>query len=130
MAGAVLVDSSYFISQQRHGEDPFLTLGARADDHEFLTCGMVVMEILRGIHTPRAAQRYREALGVMVCIPTTSRVWERATQIALGLDRKGTPIPPQDCLIAAHALQAGAAILTLDLHFRQIPGLTVLTTLD
>ncbi|MDQ5980285.1 MAG: hypothetical protein QG602_3261 [Verrucomicrobiota bacterium] len=130
MAGAVLVDSSWFITLQRSGEDPFLVLGAHADDHEFLTCGMVLMEVLRGIHAPRLAQRYREALGVMVCIPTTSRVWDRSTQIALALDRRGTPIPPQDSLIAAHALQANASVLTLDLHFQQIPGLSVLTTLE
>lgn len=130
MAGAVLVDSSWFITLQRRGEDPFLALGAHADGHEFLTCGMVSMEVLRGIHAPRAALRYREALGVMVCIPTTSRVWDRATQIALAIDRKGTPIPPQDALIAAHAMQADAAVLTLDLHFQQIPGLNVLTALE
>lgn len=130
MVGAVLVDSSWFITLQRRGEDPFLALGAHADDHEFLTCGMVLMEVPRGIHAPRPTQRYREALGVMVCIPTTSRVWDRATQIALALDRKGTPIPPQDALIAAHAMQADAAVLTLDLHFQQIPGMIVLTTLE
>lgn len=130
MAGAVLVDSSWFITLQRRGEDPFLALGAHADDHEFLTCGMVSMEVLRGIHASRPAQRYREALGVMVCIPTTSRVWDRATQIALTLDRKGTPIPPQDCLIAAHAMHVGAAVLTLDLHFKSIDGVRVLTSLE
>lgn len=63
MAGAVLVDSSWFIRLQRRGEDPFLALGAHADEHEFLTCGMVLMEVLRGVHVPRLAERYREALG-------------------------------------------------------------------
>lgn len=130
MAGAVLVDSSYYISLQRRGVDPFTLLAARVEDFEFLTCGMVLMEILRGIHAPRVAQRYREAFAVMVCVPTTSLVWDRATNIALALDHHGTPIPPQDALIAAHALQAGAAVLTLDLHFKKIAGLTVLTTLD
>ncbi len=130
MAGAVLVDSSYYISLQRRGVDPFAVLGAHADEYEFLTCGMVLMEILRGIHAPRVALRYREALAVMACVPTTSRVWDRATGIALALDRKGAPIPPQDALIAAHALQANATVLTLDLHFQKISGLTVLTDLS
>ena len=130
MAGAVLVDSSYYISLQRRSVDPFAGLAARAEDFEFLTCGMVLMEILRGIRAPRVARRYREAFAVMVCVPTTSLVWDRATDIALAQDRAGTPIPPQDALIAAHALQAGAAVLTLDEHFRKITGLRVLTTLD
>ena len=54
---------------------------------------------------------------VMIYVPTTNRVWDLATDIALALDRKGTPIPPQDSLVAAHALQASAAVLTLDKDF-------------
>ncbi len=46
------------------------------------------------------------------------------------LERKGTPIPAADLLIAAHALQAGAAVLTLDNDFRRVPGLTVLDPLE
>jgi predicted nucleic acid-binding protein len=129
MAVAVLVDSSYFISLQRQGSDPFTALGSQADACEFLTCGMVLMEVMRGIHAGKAVQRYRDAFAVMVWIPTTSRVWDEATSIALSLDRKDRPIPPQDALIAAHALHAGAAVLTFDRHFRQVPGLTVLTSL-
>ena len=91
---------------------------------------MVVMEVLRGVHSIPTRERYRMGFSVMIYTPTTSRVWDLATGIALALDRRGTPIPPQDSLIAAHALQAGAAVLTLDSDFRRIPGLTVLDSLD
>jgi predicted nucleic acid-binding protein len=65
----------------------------------------------------------------MRCVPTTGRVWEHAARLARALEQRGTPIPAQDSLIAAHALQAGAAVLTLDTDYRRIPGLVVLTRL-
>ena len=130
MAVAVLVDSNFFIRRQRQNIDPFDELGAFADTHEFLTCGMVVMEVLRGVHRAQVRERYRTGFSVMIYVPTTSRIWDLATDIALSLDRRGTPIPPQDTLIAAHALQAGAAVLTFDRDFARIPGLTVLGALE
>jgi len=130
MAAAVLVDSNYYIRRLRHDGDPLLELEQLASRYEFMTCGMVVMEVCRGLQFEPQRRRYRAAFAIMNCIPTTSRVWDMATDIALTLDRKGTPIPPQDSLIAAHALQASAAVLTLDSDFRRIPGLTVLGSLE
>lgn len=127
MAAVVLVDSNYYIRRLRHDGDPLLELERLAGRYEFMTCGMVVC---RGLQHEPQRRRYRSAFTVMNCIPTTSRIWDLATDIALALDRKGTLIPPQDSLIAAHALQAGAAVLTLDSDFRRIPGLTVLDSLD
>lgn len=129
MANAVLVDSSFYIRHQRLGRDAFAELAKWSLRHELLVCGMIAMEVTRGARTEAALSRYRSAFAIMSCVPTTSRVWDRATDIALALDRKGTPIPPQDCLIAAHALHAGAAVLTLDADFRRIPGLAVLNSL-
>lgn len=130
MAAAVLVDNNYYIRRLRHDGDPLLELERLAERYSFLTCGMVVMEVCRGLQLEPQRRRYRAAFAVMNCIPTTSKVWDLATDISLALDRKGSPIPPQDSLIAAHALQAGAAVLTLDTDFRRIPGLTVLDSLD
>ena len=129
MENAVLVDSSFYIRHQRLGRDAFAELESWSLRHELLVCGMVVMEVTRGARTATALSNSRSAFAVMSCIPTTSRVWDLATDIALSLDRTGTPIPPQDSLIAAHALHAGAAILTFDTDFRRIPGLTVVDRL-
>ncbi len=130
MAAAVLVDSNYYIRRLRTNGDPLLELDRLAYHYDFMTCGMVVLEVCRGLQFEPQRRRYRSAFAVMNCIPTTSRVWDLATDIALSLDRRGTPIPPQDTLIAAHALQAGAAVLTFDRDFARIPGLTVLGSLE
>jgi predicted nucleic acid-binding protein len=129
MAAAILVDSNYYIRRLRNDGDPLLELEQLADRFDFMTCGMVVMEVCRGLQLELQRRRYRAAFAVMNCIPTTNRTWDLATDLALALDRRGTPIPPQDALIAAHALQAGASVLTFDEHFARVPGLRVLDRL-
>ncbi len=82
MESAALVDSSFFIRHQRLGRDAFAELERWSARHELLTCGMVTMEVLRGAGTETALKVFRTAFAVMNCIPTTSRVWDRATDIA------------------------------------------------
>ncbi len=130
MAAAVLVDSTYYIWHQRRDLDPFVALNATPGEHEIVTCGMVMFEVLRGARTDRVLRHYRAAFALIINVPTTSAIWEHAFQIAWELDRLGTPIPPQDSLIAAHALQARASVVTFDKHFSLVPGLTVLDSLD
>jgi predicted nucleic acid-binding protein len=130
MAGAVLVDSTYYIWHQRRDLDPFVALNAAPKEHEIVTCGMVIFEVLRGAQTDAVLQPYRSAFALLINIPTTSAIWEHAARIAWELDRRGTPIPPQDSLIAAHAIQVGASMLTFDKHFSLVPGLIVLDSFD
>jgi predicted nucleic acid-binding protein len=75
-------------------------------------------------------RRVRERLGVMVYIPTSREIWERLTQLAWALDRRGVVLPATDLLIASCALQVGAAILTYEPHFRHVPGLEVISSLE
>jgi predicted nucleic acid-binding protein len=125
MASLVLPDSNFYINCARAGTDPFRALGARSDEYEFATCGMVVLEVCRGRSDPHVLRRFQENFGVMLYIPTSNQIWERATQLAWSLDRRGVVLPPQDLLIAAHAMQTAATVLTFDAHFHAIPGLTV-----
>ncbi len=126
MASLVLPDSNFYIHCARAGTDPFRELGARSDDYEFATCGMVVLEVCRGRSDPHVLRRFQERFGVMIFIPTSNQIWERTTQLAWALDRRGVVLPPQDVLIAAHALHTNAAVLTYDAHFNAIPGLNVI----
>ncbi len=128
MANAVLVDSSFFIARHRKGLDPFAELAA-ADPWEPVTCGMVMLEVLRGAHPGRDYAHYRAAFEVMTCIPTTSQIWMSATDLLRKLARQGFTIPPQDALIAASALAIDAPVLTLDAHFKLVPDLVTLDSL-
>jgi predicted nucleic acid-binding protein len=130
MSTSILVDSNFYIDRARQGLDPFADLAQANPDWEITTCGMVMVEVLRGVRHPRALERFATAFSVMVCVPSTGTVWERAWRLAWEMDRAGKVIPGQDLVIAAHALYAGAAVLSADHHFRQIPGLEVLNRLD
>jgi predicted nucleic acid-binding protein len=129
MANAVLVDSSYYIDRLRADADPFLELAAASELWEPVTCGMVMLEVLRGVRNERDCASYRETFAVMECVPATSRIWESATELLRSLQRRGVTIPPQDAIIAACALSIDAAVLTFDGHFHAIPKLLVLDSL-
>lgn len=130
MVELILPDSNFYISRARAGLDPFAELAEHADGWDFATCGMIVLEVCRGRRDPTVRRRFRERFSIMPYIATGSSVWERAAQLAWSLDRQGVVLPAQDLLIAACALQAGAAMLTSDAHFRQIPGLNVIDQLS
>lgn len=132
MAILILPDSNIYIGAIRAGGDPFQQFAAGIDyrDWEFATCGMVMLEVCRGLRDPALLKRYRERFAVMVLIPTTNQVWERAAQLAWSLDRKGVVLPGPDLLIAACALQTDATVLTADAHYREIPALRVIDSLE
>ncbi len=46
-------------------------------------------------------------------------------EICSGLKRKGNPLPLNDIWIAACAVEAGAVLISNDVHFDKIPGLLV-----
>lgn len=129
MVGNVLVDSSYYIGQLRAGEDPFADFALHADDIDFFTCGIVRIEVLRGVKVAKARERFAALFSVMLNVPTTARILERAADLAWQLDREGRVMQVTDLLIAVSALEADAALLTFDSDFRRIPGLRVIDTL-
>ena len=125
MANLIIPDSSIFIDATRAGRDPFVELGAHVEEWEFATCGIIVLEVTRGLRFPKILQSFRERFAIMVTIPTTHQIWERASQLAWALDRKGVVLPAPDILIASHALHTDALVLTHDTHFSSVPGLRV-----
>jgi predicted nucleic acid-binding protein len=126
MANLVLPDSNIYIGAVRAGRDPFRQFASALEEWELATCGMVMLEVCRGLRDPAVLQRFRERFAVMIYLATGNSIWERATQLAWSLDRRGLVLPAPDLLIAACALQADAAVLTADAHFQEIPGLRVI----
>lgn len=67
--------------------------------------------------------RFLDAVDVLLPVEATAEIYGR---ISAQLARAGTPIPQNDIWIAAHALQAGLPVATLDAHFHRVEGLQVL----
>ena len=126
----VLVDSSYFIGCMRRRIDPFEQLNAANFKYEFYSCGVVMMEVCRGVRVRRLYEEMKSAFSVMSWVPTTEKIWSAATELALTLSSRGITMQLTDLVIAASALSADAAVLTLDSDFLQVPNLQVINKLD
>lgn len=64
-------------------------------------------------------------LRLIPALPLTSDVAEHYATIRAHLERQGTPIGPNDTLIAAHALALDATLVSGDAEFARVPGLRV-----
>lgn len=125
MGSAVLVDSNIFIGLMRLGLDPASELSAWADTRDLATCGMVRVEVLRGIRLEKSYGRVESFINVMLNVSTDNKLWEETAKLAWQLGRKGIVLPAQDVLIAASARRIEAEVLTDDRHFEMIPGLRI-----
>jgi predicted nucleic acid-binding protein len=130
MERSVLVDSSFFIACYRRNADPFRLLNQSNFGYEFYSCGVVMMEVCRGIRAKRLYDAARRDFAVMCWVPTTEKIWSEATELARNLAARGVTMQLTDLVIAASALSADATVLTLDSDFRQVPELQVLDKLE
>jgi predicted nucleic acid-binding protein len=126
MESEVLVDSNVFIDLMKHRGDPAPWLYRWAGIRNLAICGMVRLEVLRGVKSPKAYRKLNDFMDVMVNIPASNRLWDEAAELAWKLDRTGLVIPATDVVIAASALVIGATVLTSDAHFHRIEGLRVI----
>lgn len=128
MGNEVLVDSNVYIDLLRAGRDVVATLFDWGDprDRSFAICGMVRLEVVRGIKSLKARQKLGGFMDVMINVPSDNRLWGDATELAWKLDRQGITLPGPDLVIAASALRLGATVMTSDAHFSRIEGLHVI----
>ncbi len=60
-----------------------------------------------------------------VLLPVTEAVAARYAEVRISLRQQGRPIPENDVWIAATCLEAALPLLTADIHFSAVDGLTV-----
>jgi len=118
-----LVDSSRIIDWMRRGRSPARILQPFVLAGQTVTCGIVRVEVLRGVVKPAAHAELTALFDAIPVVPVDDEVGRRAARLAWTLDRKGQILPASDLVIAACALQAQARLVTLDPHFESIPGL-------
>ncbi len=121
-----MVDSNVYIDLLRLNRDPLPLLENWAGLENLVTCGMVRLEVLRGIRERKSYGRFASFMDLMTNVRSDDNFWIESTALAWKLDRKGKVIPGTDVIIAASALHLGAAILTSDKHFEGIEGLEVI----
>jgi predicted nucleic acid-binding protein len=116
----LLVDSSVWIDLARGvATDATRLLDARDDADELATAGIIVQEVLQGATSDSLFQRLRDRFwGMLILEPRELSTYEVAAQLYRGARRKGLTIrKPNDCLIAALALEHGALLVHNDRDF-------------
>lgn len=78
---------------------------------------------LRKVANPKWERQYHRALACIPVEPLDAQVATHYAHIRAHLESQGTPIGPNDTLIAAHALALGATLVTADTEFARVPGL-------
>lgn len=122
----VLVDSNIYIELQRAGIDPARALVPRYGSLDLAICGMVRMEVLRGMRGDKAIRCFGAFFDVLQNVPADAKIWDKAADLGRATAKAGFTVPGPDLVIAASALRIGAAILTRDRHFEAMPGVRVI----
>ena len=101
-----------------------------------IVCVTVLGELLGGFAAGQRESKNRSELTQFLSTPrvkvvsSTTATADLYALVYAALRRKGQPIPTNDLWIAASRLEHGAALLTLDAHFKNIDGLSTGTHLD
>ena len=119
----ILVDSSVYVAWLRsriefpRELEPWLRRG------DLWTCGVIVIEVLRGIREPQQRKRVAEFFELLPQVRCDEAFWQEAAELAWTLDRRGQVLPVSDLIIATAARSIGAVLITGDEHFAKVPGL-------
>ncbi|MCX6090592.1 MAG: PIN domain-containing protein, partial [Candidatus Atribacteria bacterium] len=86
---------------------------------EVVTCGIVIVELLRGMNDESSFKQLQELLRSLSCLSIDNQAINKASEWGFLLDRRGKIVPTSDLLIAAVSLQK-AFLLHCDKHFEAI----------
>ncbi|MDO9585563.1 MAG: PIN domain-containing protein [Syntrophales bacterium] len=122
----ILPDTCAWIDYFRSGTAPQGQVLDQALSAETVyVCGPVLYELVQGAKSEKEQSMLINALGALPYLEMNEVFWIKAGQLSSALRQKGKTIPFSDILIAALALEHNLAVLTIDDHFQDIPGLTL-----
>ncbi|MGA1839014.1 MAG: PIN domain nuclease [bacterium] len=119
-----LIDSSAWIEYLRPKGSKRVKARVREilEKENAVSCGIVVVEILRGAKDNKSFQMLKDTFLSLPQIPIDNSVIETAAKYGFMLDRKGKTIPTTDLIIAA-AAEGKAVILHVDNDFEIISSI-------
>jgi predicted nucleic acid-binding protein len=83
-------------------------------------CDMVRLELWNGARGTAEHRMLRDLERELESVPTSSEVWDLATDLGRNCRRKGLTIPAADLLIAACARHHRLGVVHADRHFDEI----------
>jgi len=95
-----------------------------ADEHDIVTCGVVVAEVLQGLRPGKVRRRLSAQYADMTWLtPVEPHTYVAAADLFSHLRRNGVTIRSTiDCVIAVVCAEGDALLLTADMDFERIAG--------
>ncbi|HET9126294.1 MAG TPA: PIN domain nuclease [Solirubrobacteraceae bacterium] len=123
----ILIDTSAWVEFLRGTGSPVCDRVDALLGGEFATCHPIRMELLAGARDDRHLGQLRGLLARAVLLPTPPAHYEAAAALYRACRRQGATVRKLiDCLIAAHAIDVGAALLHADSDFSALARCTAL----
>lgn len=118
------------VSMAVHRRSPLLDrkldeIGGDAMAISAITYGEIVYGLEWKPQARRLATSMMDFLREITVLPWTGETGDVYGTLRASLRRTGVSLQPLDLLIAAHALEAGATLVSSDSAFRHVPGLAV-----
>ena len=114
----ILIDTSAWVEFLRDTGSAVCNRVEALLDDEIATCDMVHLEVFAGARDELHLRHFRGLLARAVSLPTAPADYEQAAALYRRCRRRGETVrKPADCLIAAVAIRADAALLHKDSDF-------------
>lgn len=124
-----LLDTNILSDLVRHPQGRITACIAQVREKSVCTSMIVACELRFGAAkrgAPRLTAQMEAVLAAMEILPFDKPADHEYAKLRLYLERTGTPIGPNDMLIAAHALASGSILVTANTdEFARVPGLAV-----
>ncbi len=124
-----LLDTNILSDLIRNPQGPIARHIARVGEQQICTSIIVAAELRYGAarsSSGKLAERVHLVLSAMEILPLESPADHHYASLRQHLTEQGTPIGPNDLLIAAHALARDLTIITANIReFERVPGLKV-----
>ena len=120
-----LVDSTVYIDWMRKRRNPIRILGPWLRAGALVGCGIVRVEVLRGMVSIPARNEMELLFEHVLEVTFSASVWDEIALLAWELDRAGHVLPLTDVAIAVCARRSHATVVTRDGHFQKIPHVKI-----
>ncbi len=125
----ILVDSNIYINWIRNRIEPHKIIEPWLRTDQIFSCGVIRIEVVRGIINLNQKDKVNDLFNSIPEFKIDNQFWEKSSNLAWHLDRKGRVIPLTDIVIATCALEIDATVISNDAHFDRIPRLKLRKTM-
>jgi tRNA(fMet)-specific endonuclease VapC len=122
----ILPDTCAWIDYFRPGTTPLgQALEKALKEETVFVCGPVIYELVQGVRSEKEQALLTSMLNALPFLEMNEALWIKAGRLSANLRKEGKTIPFSDIIIAVLAMDNNLAVMTVDEHFRDIPGLEI-----